>query len=437
MKTLWQAVPIPPSPFRTVLIYALFGAVWILFSDLLVAHFVPVAHYESVSLAKGLLFIAVTALVLGLLLQRYHGKVTSQERRLREIIDHLPSYFYVFDCNGQAVILNRAMSQLCGIPADEARGKDRVALGLAPDVAAEHRANDLRVIATRQPLVVEEHDLQGDGRYVYLSVKFPLVGNDGSVEAVAGVSTDVTASKRAEEERQLLVAELEKRNIELERFTYTVSHDLKSPLVTILGFIGQLEQDLADDEPDNVKADLAFISSAANQMRELLDSLLQLSRAGRTIGAPQAVNLPELVQQAIDQLGDRLAHVRVQVEDFSGLPAINGDPIRLREVFQNLLENAAKFTADRPEPCIEIGCAMETGELLCHVRDNGPGIPAEYQEKVFGLFEQLDPGSGGTGIGLAIVRRIIEEHGGRVWVESAGAGQGSTFYFSLPAGACH
>lgn len=432
MNMQWQAEPIPPSPLRSVLIYALFGAVWILLSDLLAAHFVPVAHYESVSMAKGLLFIAVTALVLGLLLRRYHIKAASQERRLREIIDNLPSYFYVFDCNGKAVLLNRATSQLCGITSDEAMGKDRTELGLAPDVAAEHRANDLRVIETRQPLVVEEHNLQADGFYAYLSVKFPLIGNDGAVEAVGGVSTDVTASKRAEEERQLLVAELEKRNIELERFTYTVSHDLKSPLVTILGFIGQLEQDLADGEPDNVKADLAFISNAANQMRELLDSLLQLSRAGRTIGEPKPIVLPALMQDVLAQLDDRLAHARVQVTMPAELPAIEGDPIRLREVFQNLLENAAKFTLDQPEPCIEIGCAMGENEILCHVRDNGPGIPAEYQEKIFGLFEQLDPGSGGTGIGLAIVRRIVEEHGGRVWVESAGSGHGSTFYFTLP-----
>ncbi|MHB8707403.1 MAG: sensor histidine kinase [Desulfuromonadales bacterium] len=434
MNMQWQAEPIPPSPLRTVLVYALFGAAWIFFSDLLLAHFVPIALYESVSMAKGLLFIAVTALVLGLLLRRYHYKVTSQERRLREIIDNLPSYFYVFDCNGKAVLLNRALSRLFGVTPDEAVGKDRVTLGLASDVAAEHRANDLWVIEMRQPVIFEEQALQSDGFHTYLSVKFPLLGRDGSVEAVCGLSTDITMSKRAEKERQELMAELAKRNGELERFTYTVSHDLKSPLVTILGFIGQLEQDLADDEPDNVKADLAFISNAANQMRELLDSLLNLSRAGRTISEPQPIDLPALVQDVLAQLDDRLASARLQVELPTELPVIMGDSIRLREVFQNLLENAAKFTTDQPGPCIEIGCAMGEGELVCHVRDNGIGIPAEYQEKVFGLFEKLDPAAEGTGIGLAIVRRIVEEHGGRVWVESAGKGAGSTFFFTLPAG---
>lgn len=270
-----------------------------------------------------------------------------------------------------------------------------------------------------------------DGTLIDVEISTHTLMIDGQ-QAKMVLAQDVTERKRGEQERQKLIDELEKRNAELDRFTYTVSHDLKSPLVTILGFIGQLELDLADNEPDNVKADLAFISSAANQMRELLDSLLQLSRAGRTIGPPQSIDLPALVRQVVEQIGDRLAHARVQIAIPAGLPAIEGDPIRLREVFQNLLENAAKFTADQSEPCIEVGCTVGEGEVRCFVRDNGIGIPPEYQKKVFGLFEKLDASREGTGVGLAIVRRIVEEHGGQVWVESAGSGHGSTLYFSLP-----
>lgn len=259
-----------------------------------------------------------------------------------------------------------------------------------------------------------------------------MLNDTGDCWGIIGVVRDITERHRAEQERRQLIDELEKRNAELERFTYTVSHDLKGPLLTILGFIGQLRQDLADGDGENVKADLAFIRQAAGQMKELLDSLLQLSRAGRTIGDPQPVDLTELARQVAEQVGSQYPLIEVQLSTPAALPAVMGDPLRLREVFQNLLENAAKFTAGQSEPCLHVGYATGTDELTCFVRDNGIGIPAEYLERIFGLFEKLDPGSEGTGVGLAIVRRIVEEHRGKVWAESRGVGQGSTFYFTLP-----
>lgn len=288
----------------------------------------------------------------------------------------------------------------------------------------------------RQPFEMEYRLRHADGDYRWIrDMGTPNYNSTGEFVGYIGHCFDITEQKIAELERQRLINELGKRNAELECFTYTVSHDLKSPLVTILGFIGQLEQDLADNDRESVAADLGFIDGAANQMRELLDSLLQLSRAGRSVGDPHPIDLAALAREAIELLGDRLAHARLRIDFPAELPIVKGDPVRLLEVFQNLLENAAKFTAGHPAPCIEVGCTTGTDALLCHVRDNGIGIPAEYQEKVFGLFEQLDPGSGGTGIGLAIVRRIVEEHGGRIWVESAGPGTGCTFWFTLPTSA--
>jgi PAS domain S-box-containing protein len=187
-------------PYHIVLIYSVAGAVWILLSDLLVEKFVHPLHYEIASVAKGWLFIIVTAFLLGLLLRRYHRTRVGLERRLREIIDNLPSVLYVFDRDGRAVLLNRAMADLCGSGAEEPWEKSREELGIAPDAAAEQRANDLRVIEAGQPLVMEEQNPEADGLHTYLTVKFPLTGSDGSIEAVCGVSTDITERKRGEAE---------------------------------------------------------------------------------------------------------------------------------------------------------------------------------------------------------------------------------------------
>ncbi|MHB8707404.1 MAG: sensor histidine kinase, partial [Desulfuromonadales bacterium] len=344
-------------------------------------------------------------------------ELRQSEERYRTLFENSLDAVLLTIPDGKVLSANPAACQMFGRTEEEICALGRVVLVDTSDprlaVLLEERARTGKAFG-------ELTFFRKDGSRFPVEVSSVVFKDSAGNPRTSMIIRDVTARKRGEQERQQLISELEKRNAELERFTYTVSHDLKSPLVTILGFVGQLEQDLADDEPDNVKADLAFISNAANQMRELLDSLLRLSRAGRAIGDPQPVDLPALVQQTIEQVGDRLAHARLRVEHPAELPVIMGDPIRLGEVFQNLLENAAKFTTDQLGPCIEIGCAMGEGELVCHVRDNGIGIPAEYQEKVFGLFEKLDPAAEGTGIGLAIVRRIVEEHGGRVWVESAG-----------------
>jgi len=228
-----------------------------------------------------------------------------------------------------------------------------------------------------------------------------------------------------------LVAELEKKNAELERFTYTVSHDLKSPLITIRGFLGYLEKDAINGNFERLKSDIERISQAAKKMQLLLEELLELSRVGRLINEPEAIPFEAIVQDALEKVQGQLSSNTVKVEVGSNLPDVYGDRIRLVEVLQNLLDNAAKFMGDQTNPIIEIGVRQEEGENIFFVKDNGLGIEPQFQEKVFGLFDKLDPNSEGTGIGLALVKRIVEVHGGRIWVESA-AGIGSTFYFTLP-----
>ncbi|MFN8384660.1 MAG: GAF domain-containing sensor histidine kinase [Anaerolineales bacterium] len=230
--------------------------------------------------------------------------------------------------------------------------------------------------------------------------------------------------------REKLIHELEVKNAELERFTYTVSHDLKSPLVTITGFLAYLEIDVASNNMERFRQDSNRIRDAVNKMHSLLGELLDLSRIGRIVNPSQMIPFEELVNNALEIVHGQLESFRIILQP--NLPAVYGDHHRLTEVLQNLLDNAAKFIGNQPNPQIEIGCSGEENDMsIFFVRDNGIGIPRELQGRIFGLFDKLDPYSEGSGVGLAIVKRIIEVHGGRIWVESE-AEHGATFFFTLP-----
>ncbi len=248
----------------------------------------------------------------------------------------------------------------------------------------------------------------------------------------ASLRTKIEERKRAEQEREDLIAKLEAQNAELERFTYTVSHDLKSPLITINGYVGMLRQDLAKGDSGAVENCLERISNAASKMSQLLKDVLELSRVGRLVNPPEDVSLAELAREAIELVGGQVKKKGVQVKISPDLPVVFGDRVRLLEVLQNLIDNAVKYMGEQSRPRVEIDLRRDGNTTICYVRDNGIGIESQYHEKIFDLFEQLDPKAEGTGIGLSLVKRIVEVHGGRIWVESAGAGSGSTFCFNLP-----
>lgn len=232
--------------------------------------------------------------------------------------------------------------------------------------------------------------------------------------------------------RKKLILELENKNAELERFTYTVSHDLKSPLFTIRGFLGYLEQDAVSGNQVRLKSDIQRITDATDKMQRLLNELLELSRVGRLKNESTYFSFAALASEASELVQGRIMERGIAVHIDPNLPEVYGDRPRLMEVLQNLLDNAAKFMGDQKEPYIEIGReGDEEGKPIFYVRDNGMGIPSEHFDRVFGLFNKLDPKTDGTGIGLALVKRIIEVNGGRIWVQSE-AGKGSTFFFTLP-----
>jgi signal transduction histidine kinase len=226
--------------------------------------------------------------------------------------------------------------------------------------------------------------------------------------------------------------ELRKRNIDLEQFLYTTSHDLRTPLVTVKTFLGFLENDLITGNLKQVAQDLQFIHSAADKMKTLLDGLLELSRIDRVETPSVRFSLAELLSDVLDSMdgfiSERNADIRLPGTDL----VLLGDPGRLGQVWQNLIENAVKFGRHDSSPLVELGI-LETGaETVFFVRDNGIGIELQYDTRIFKLFEKLDPGSPGSGMGLCMVQRIVEKSGGRIWVESEGAGTGACFCFTLP-----
>jgi len=248
------------------------------------------------------------------------------------------------------------------------------------------------------------------------------------------VQQELVERKRVEEVRERLIGELEQKNAELERFTYTVSHDLRSPIVTIKGFVGMLEKDLRENRPDRVQSDLQRIAGAADKMDALLRDLLELSRIGRLVNPPVEIDTVQLIRDALESVDAQIRSKNVKVEIAPDLPRLYGDRIRLREVFENLIGNAAKYMGEQANPLIEIGINTHGDEPVLYVKDNGMGIDTQYHTRIFNLFEKLNPAIEGTGIGLTLVKRIVEYHGGRIWVESDGLDKGSTFCFTVPDG---
>ncbi len=246
---------------------------------------------------------------------------------------------------------------------------------------------------------------------------------------------DITIRKQAAKALEETVRVLTERNAEVERFLYTASHDLKSPVVTVNSFLGHLERDLADAKPERVASDLFFIRAAAAKMGQLIEDLVGLARIGRVGNTPERFTLRDIADEVLAASAGNIGKRGVKVLVSGGKTALSGDRVRLTEIWTNLIENACKYIGPQKDPRVEVGVEKRGAQRVFFVRDNGIGIEPAYHAKIFGLFEKLDGKSEGTGVGLAIVQRVVGLYGGRIWVESAGAGQGSCFYFTLPKAA--
>ncbi|HXD11726.1 MAG TPA: PAS domain S-box protein, partial [Anaerolineales bacterium] len=365
--------------------------------------------------------------------------LVASEKKYRQLFENMTSGFAVhkmiYDDRGKPIDyryleVNPAFEKLTGVPVEALLGK--TVKEILPDTEEYWIEKFGHVALTGEPLEYTNFSREL-GKY------YDTYAFSSELGTFAVVFNDITEKIRAQEEVQKLneelkkrVHELETKNAELTQFTYTVSHDLKSPLVTINGFLGYLEQDTASGNLERVKRDRQRIQDAVNKMHALLTELLELSRIGRMMNEPEDAPFEVLIQDAAEIVHGRLEAQNVTLLSQPDLPIVRGDRQRLTEVLQNLLDNAAKYMGDQLNPRIEIGQDdTEADKPIFFVKDNGIGIEPEFHEQIFGLFNKLDSRSEGTGIGLALVKRIVEVHGGRIWVESEPA-KGSTFYFTLP-----
>jgi PAS domain S-box-containing protein len=279
------------------------------------------------------------------------------------------------------------------------------------------------------------------------TMAFPVL-QDGKVIKVQGIFQDITERKKAEQEIRRLNEELEQRvverteqlqaaNKELEAFSYSVSHDLRAPLRAIDGYTRILVEDYEPILDTEGKRICGVISTEARRMGQLIDDLLSFSRLGRKEMFRSRIDMKALVDSVFDELMKEQDPARIEIR-VAKLPTANGDLSLFHQVWVNLLSNALKFTSKKAQAVIEVGCRHSKDENIYYVRDNGAGFDMEYANKLFGVFQRLHGESEfeGTGVGLAIVQRIIRRHGGRIWAEGE-MEKGATFYFALPRKESH
>jgi PAS domain S-box-containing protein len=356
-----------------------------------------------------------------------------ESERVRSIVENVVDGIVTIGDVGSIETFNPAAERIFGCAADEVLGRQAAMLfkleGAAPPWTGDtHKSGEAQLYT----------GLRRDGAEFPAEVavgEFQFLGK----RAYTAVVRDITERRRNEEELHRLAHELQERNLELQRsnqelddFAYIASHDLKEPLRGIHNYSRFLMEDYAEKLDDAGRAKLETLTRLAQRMEQLIDSLLEFSRLGRLDLAAREVDLDEALELALGALQVTLRHERVEVRAAGPLPRLRADRQRVAEVFQNLIANAVKYN-DKPQKRVEVGCALRDGRPVLYVRDNGIGIAEKHHEAVFRIFKRLharEKFGGGSGAGLTIVKKIVERHGGRIWIESQ-PGEGSTFFFTL------
>jgi signal transduction histidine kinase len=370
---------------------------------------------------------------------RSEKALRDQTRILESILSSMGDGVVVADENGRFAVFNSAAEKIVGLGALDAAPEmwaERYGVFL-PDTVTPCPTDQLPLVRAIRGEAVDqvEQFIRNDQlpQGIWLSVSGrPLRDESGVSKGGVVVFQDVTARKLAEQSALARTVELEAANKELDAFSYSVSHDLRAPLRAIDGFSRILLEDHAQQLPEEAVEYLELVRENTQQMGRLVDDLLSFSRLSRQQVKKQTVTPANIVRQCLEEMQCEQAGRRVEVT-LGDLPACQADPTLLKQVWFNFLSNAFKYTRNREVAHIEVGCRGErSGEQTYFIRDNGVGFDMQYAPKLFGVFQRLHRAEDyeGTGVGLAIVQRIVLRHGGRVWAE-AHPGKGATFFFTL------
>ncbi len=365
--------------------------------------------------------------------KRAEEALAEQSARLRAIVDTAVDAIITIDERGMIDSFNPAAERLFGYTPAEVQGKNVSLLMPAPyheehDGYLQHYRDtgEKRIIGIGREVVAQRKD--GTTFPIELAVSEMRVGGR---RLFTGLVHDITQRKQAEARQEKLIRELEGANEELKNFAYVVSHDLKAPLRAIGSLADWLVADQAAKLDDEGREYLRLITQRVRRLDGLIDGILQYSRVGRIRETLAEVDLNQLLREVIDLLAPP-AHIAITVA--GALPTIKTEKTRIQQVFQNLLSNAIKYL-DKPQGEIRVDCTDAGEDWEFSVRDNGPGIEVRHHKRIFQLFQTLAPRDKveSTGVGLALVKKIVEMYGGRIWLESK-PGEGSTFFFTLPKG---
>jgi PAS domain S-box-containing protein len=369
-------------------------------------------------------------------------EAAANHNQLQKLVDNTSSIIYMKRVdNGRYLLVNREWERLFGVTRDHV--VNLTDHGVFPaDLAEQLRTNDLGVARAGKTVQYEETAGSTDGLRTYISVKFPVLDGAGTPYAVCGISTDITDRKRAEDEVKRLntsletrvrerTAELEASTRELDAFAYSVSHDLRAPLRSLHGFSQALLEDYADALDEAGRDHLRRLQRNVQRMGRMIDDLLNLSRATRVDLDRHQVDISAMARDIFAEFRATDPQRKVTITIDGDLHAY-GDQALVRIALHNLLANAWKFTAKRATATIDVGRTRDGDEEVFYVRDNGAGFDMKYAGKLFTAFQRLHATADfeGTGIGLAIVGRVVRRHGGRIFAQAA-VDSGATFYFNL------
>jgi PAS domain S-box-containing protein len=356
---------------------------------------------------------------------------------LQLVIDTNPSRIFVKDWDGRFTLANRAVAEAYGATVPELLGKSDADFTSNRDEVERSLQDDRTVMTTGQAKLIPEEPATdratGETRW-FQTVKVPLPSVPGATRQVLVVATDISERKRAEGALARAKDAAETASRELEAFSYSVAHDLRAPLRGIDGFSQALLEDYSERLDAEGKRYLERVRESAQNMALLIESLLILARVTQSDLRREQVDLSALARTTAARVRAGQPERNVEVLIADGLTA-HGDAHLLGVAFENLLDNAWKFTQDRPQARIEVGCRQENGQPVFFVRDNGAGFDMAFAAKLFGVFQRLHTPDEfkGTGIGLATVQRIVHRHGGRIWAEGK-VNEGASFYFTLAEG---
>jgi len=423
---IWYFSTLPSFQKEFVFVAIFIGALH------LITTYTTLGYFVTGAFERYAIFIVV-AYVIGHVSNKYaKGKKELQksEERYRVLFESAKDGIFVEDLAGNIVDANQEACEMLGYAYDELIHLN-VREIVPPEIAARESDFIQRIQETGLG-VAEVENVRKEGTRIVIAMSATIVEISDKPHIIV-IARDITKHKQMDEEREHLLKELEAKNTELERFTYTVSHDLRSPLFAIEGFARLLGKNLKEGKAEKVEKDLKQIEEGVTMMDRLLTDTLELSRIGRVANPSEDVPFGEIVQEALEQTTEQIKSSGVEISVAEDFPTVHVDRMRIVEVLVNLITNSINYMGEHPHPKIGIGHRLDpdSNETVFFVRDNGIGLDPSQHEKVFTLFYQVDKSSMGTGAGLAIVKRIIEVHGGRIWIESE-KGKGCTVCFTLP-----